>query len=141
LPVEVVRKTDKVTLALDREKDGKFQAKQSHGMPTRWGKSRCSQTRGGSQTETLLKTDKVTLVLERDRDGKFQAKTTLWDANKVFSPGDQLRIEVVSGQLVLTRWHSEAVARKLRQNGRGLARPPLANATPLRECVTALRAV
>jgi len=72
-----------------------------------------ARLRGFSQTETLLKTDKATVALEAARDGKFEAKTTSWDRNATFLPGDQLRIEVVSGQLVLTRWHSEAKDRRV----------------------------
>jgi hypothetical protein len=69
---------------------------------------------GVPRTETVLKTDKVTLVLERSRDGKFEAKSGSWDQNKTFLPGDQLRVAVVSpGQLALTRWRSEAKAKRL----------------------------
>ena len=99
-PVETVLKTDKLTLVLERGKDGNQVGPNSGGF---------------SPVETVLRTDKLTHVLEREKDGKFQAKTTSWDANKVFLPGDQLRIEVVSGQLVLSRWHSEARAKQLRQ--------------------------
>jgi hypothetical protein len=69
---------------------------------------------GFSQTDPILKTDKVTLVLERGRGGKFEAKSGSWDHNKTFLPGEQLRVEVVSSsQLALTRWRSEAKAKRL----------------------------
>jgi hypothetical protein len=75
-----------------------------------------NETRLGGVVETgrLLLTDKVTITLEKGKDGKFEAKTQSWDRNEVFKPGDQLRVEVVSsGQLALTRWHSETKAKKL----------------------------
>ena len=61
----------------------------------------------------MLKADSATIVFEKGIDGKFQAKSTSFDQNKVFLPGDQVRIEMVSGQLVLTRWHSAARAKRV----------------------------
>ena len=84
----------------------------------------------------LLLTDKVTLVLEKGKDGKFEAKSGSWDQNKTFLPGDQLRVDVASsGQLVLTRWHSETRARKVL-----VAAPPAAVAGGLGRAIAEVTA-
>jgi hypothetical protein len=70
----------------------------------------------------LLLTDKTTLFLEKGKDGKFEAKTTSWDRKEGVFVGDQLRVEVVSsGELALTRWHSETRAKAAKKVAQPMA--------------------
>jgi hypothetical protein len=73
---------------------------------------------GFVEKNRLLKSDAQMLSLELGREGKFAVKSRVGRKTRCFLPGDQLRLEVVSGQWVPTRWHSEARAWEAVKRGR-----------------------